>query len=118
MLRGTETIQEVKEKLALLGLSTSTPGVKGDDRLQELVQRLERYYEENEKELQQATSQQITESQYNVPSVSDLSLSEIRSRLTMLGEVIPLNSFLLFLLIELRVHQLLGSLVMIEEMNY
>lgn len=117
MLRGTETIQEVKEKLASLGLSTSTPGVKGDERLQELVQRLEKYYQENENESksQQATSQQMTETQYNVPSVSDLSLSEIRSRLTMLGEVIP---FLLFvLLIELRVHQLLVSLVMIEEMN-
>jgi hypothetical protein len=95
MLRGTETIQEVKEKLTSLGISTTTPGLKGDERLQELVKRLEEYYEK-ESELQQSIQQNHDsisskiEIQYNVPSVSDLSLSEIRSRLTMLGEVMNL----------------------------
>jgi hypothetical protein len=92
MLRGTETIQEVKEKLTSLGISTTTPGLKGEERLQELVKRLDEYYKK-ENELQQSIQQNVIsiaqkiESQYNVPSVSDLSLSEIRSRLTMLGEV-------------------------------
>mmetsp|Transcript_15068 Transcript_15068/g.15821 ORF Transcript_15068/g.15821 Transcript_15068/m.15821 type:complete len:174 (-) Transcript_15068:64-585(-) len=39
----SESIQELKDKLQSLGISTNTPGLKGDQRKQELLNRLEEY---------------------------------------------------------------------------
>jgi hypothetical protein len=79
-----ETIQEVRDRLSALGISTATPGLKGDERLQELIRRLD----ENEILKNENDHQEKKDTvQYTVPSVADLSMSEIRSRLTILGEV-------------------------------
>lgn len=86
----SETIQELKDKLTLLGISTNTPGLKGEQRRQELLNRLEEYEIKNENlnKNENDNNKNFNEinTKYNVPSVSDLSLTEIRSRLTMLGE--------------------------------
>jgi hypothetical protein len=83
-MSGVESIQEVRDRLVALGISTATPGLKGDERLQELIRRLD----ENEASKDDGTHQEKEETiPYSVPSVANLSMSEIRSRLTMLGEV-------------------------------
>lgn len=100
----SESIQELKDKLQSLGISTNTPGLKGDQRKQELLNRLEEYEmkleslnnsgnnnnnKSNENNNKNNNNEmKNTGTGYNIPSVSDLSLTEIRSRLTMLGEVI------------------------------
>jgi len=98
----SESIQELKDKLQSLGISTNTPGLKGDQRKQELLNRLEEYEmkleslnnsgnnnnnKSNENNNKNNNNEmKNTGTGYNIPSVSDLSLTEIRSRLTMLGE--------------------------------
>ena len=87
-----ESIKEVKEKLTALGLSTATPGVKGDLRREELVNRLEEALmnqEPSDKTGKSVDAAPISdEKTFIVPSMADLSMAELRSRLTMLGEVL------------------------------
>lgn len=86
-----ESLKDIKEKLQSLGISTDTPGIKGHDRREELANRLE------EALFQKAPSRSpkreevapISSSTGNfaTPDMANLSMAEIRSRLTMLGEV-------------------------------
>lgn len=91
------TLQEIKDKLIQYGISINTPHLKDNERKNELLKRLNEYEElklENKKEYNkninlnenynENKNEKLT---YNISSVSDLSLTEIRSRLTMLGEV-------------------------------
>jgi hypothetical protein len=88
----SQSLQEIKDQLTALGLSTLTPGAKGDLRREELLNRLE------EALLKSGSAQSGSEQarpierksdggSYTVPSLVDLSMAEIRSRLTLLGEV-------------------------------
>ena len=118
----SETIQELKDKLVSLGISINTPGLKGEQRKEELLNRLEEYemkleQVKNKKDNNTNSSNSINRNdsnrvgsdndnnsgdKYNIPSVSDLSLTEVRSRLTMLGEVnihfliVSINSIVVF----------------------
>jgi hypothetical protein len=83
-----ETLKDIKEKLQSLGISTDTPGIKGHDRREELANRLE------EALFQKAPSRSPKKevavrnsSNFDVPDMANLSMAEIRSRLTMLSEV-------------------------------
>jgi hypothetical protein len=82
----SESIKEVKEKLETMGLSTATPGLKGDLRREELINRLEEAMMAQGTALNKIESVQKS-STFIVPSMADLSMAELRSRLTMLGEV-------------------------------
>ena len=77
------SLQEIKEKLKELGISTSTPGLQGKDRHEELLNRLE-------SALTRDTPSDINvvrDEVYVVPSFSNISIAEAKSRLAILGEV-------------------------------
>jgi hypothetical protein len=129
----SDSLQEVKEKLMSLGLSTATPGLKGEQRREELLNRLEeakikekkqkKYdekqvkYEEKQERYEREDMKEEKEnmSHYQIPSFSDLSLSEIRSRLEILGEVFFISISLLYSFI--RTLLLQDYLEKREEMN-
>ena len=88
------SVGDLKNELTKMGLSTQTPGLSGDDRVEELKRRLE----EARGKTRIALSVDIgshsnganNDATRNVttapPSISDLTISEIRSRLNALGE--------------------------------
>ena len=98
------SVSEIKSSLNKLGLSTSTPGVIGQDRFDELQSRLDSAKgkttaalgvlakmpnsdSNDAKSIQLRGKMQMQEnSQFEIPSLAELSISEIRSRLTTLGE--------------------------------
>ena len=86
----SSNINDVKSQLQRLGLSTSTPGLQGDDRFEELCHRLEASKPRPSIKAPTLTSDLSSSSSntsdFVVPSLSSLSIGEIRSRLTALGE--------------------------------
>lgn len=86
-----ETLKEIKEKLQELGISTDTPGIKGHDRREELANRLEEaLFKKDPKRsprMEREDPPISNMSNFAVPDMANLSMAEIRSRLTMLGEV-------------------------------
>lgn len=80
-------INELKKQLQNLGVSTSTPGLVGEERFEELSFRLDSSQKVNTGKAEK-TVQGTAESSdaFVVPSLSQLSIGEIRSRLTALGE--------------------------------
>lgn len=76
-------VNEIKKQLQSLGISTSTPGLQGDERFEELSYRLEASRKQVE---QRNPTSQPKEEGFVVPSLSQLSIGEIRSRLSALGE--------------------------------
>ena len=68
-MASSTSLSALKERLFELGVSTSTPGLSGAARLEELQRRLD-----------------IAESASDLTSLESLSMSEIRSRLGELGE--------------------------------
>ena len=83
-------IGQLKKQLQTLGISTNTPGLLGDDRYEELRSRLD---EANAAVNQHGMSAPVstntlidTSSSFMMPSMNHLSIGEIRSRLTALGE--------------------------------
>lgn len=86
-----ETLKEIKEKLQELGISTDTPGIKGHDRREELANRLEEaLFKKDPKRSPRMEKEDppiSNMSNFAVPDMANLSMAEIRSRLTMLGEV-------------------------------
>jgi len=87
-----DSVSEIKKKLIELGISTSTPGVFGDDRLEELNLRLELSTKgcsgkQSSKASFDPFSSSPTKVMNNEPSgVNNLSLAELRGRLAALGE--------------------------------
>lgn len=91
-----DNVSELKKKLTELGISTSTPGVYGDDRLEELNLRLE--LSSNGKNVsgsKKSSSTKVydpfssspTKTLSDAPTgVNNLSLAELRGRLAALGE--------------------------------
>ena len=76
-------IGDLKKELELLGLSTATPGISGDERYEELKARLEEAH-------RKATIAAGTKSQKGEPNLESmdfslLTIGELRSRLTLLG---------------------------------
>ena len=83
-----ETLKDIKEKLLSLGMSTDTPGIKGHDRREELANRLEEVLFQKAPSRSPKKEVAISNSpNFSVPDMANLSMAEIRSRLTMLGEV-------------------------------
>lgn len=81
-------INELKKQLQALGVSTSTPGLQGDERFEELSFRLESSSKivSNGTNHNTSTDQVESSGTFVVPSLNQLSIGEIRSRLTALGE--------------------------------
>lgn len=84
-----ETLKEIKEKLQNLGLSTDTPGIKGHDRREELANRLEEalFQRGPSDSPKKCAIKKEPQDIFEGPDMANLSMAEIRSRLTMLGEV-------------------------------
>lgn len=81
-------INDVKRQLQSLSIPTSTPGLQGDDRFEELCFRLE-MAKKNQigADKPKATLINNTDAEsFAVPSLNQLSIGEIRARLTALGE--------------------------------
>jgi hypothetical protein len=86
-----DSVSEVKQKLTELGISTSTPGVYGDDRLEELNLRLELSRKGGAASSSRVSydpfSTSPSKTLSNAPTgVNNLSLAELRGRLAALGE--------------------------------
>ena len=79
-------INDLKKQLQKLGISTSTPGLQGDDRFEELSQRFESSRKLNSHSNDSSEPAQPVNDSFVVPSLNQLSIGEIRSRLTALGE--------------------------------
>jgi hypothetical protein len=84
-------VNDLKRQLQNLGISTATPGLQGDDRYEELSHRLASSKKGDAKtDLAFISSIAKTESTASdpvaVPSLNNLSIGEIRSRLASLGE--------------------------------
>lgn len=77
----TISLSKLKKELQNLGLSTTTAGLVGEDRFEELKYR----YEEAINKVA-PTIQNNDASSFVVPSMANLSIGELRSRLTDLGE--------------------------------
>mmetsp|Transcript_25444 Transcript_25444/g.37507 ORF Transcript_25444/g.37507 Transcript_25444/m.37507 type:complete len:1122 (+) Transcript_25444:90-3455(+) len=85
----TETIKEIKDKLISLGVDTTTPGLKGEQRREELINRLEEallHQDESVSHENNDELESIVTTKFSVPSMADLSMAELRSRLAILGE--------------------------------
>lgn len=83
-----ETLKEIKEELQKLGISTDTPGIKGHDRREELANRLEEaLFKKEPSRSPKVEREEPINNHFAVPDMANLSMAEIRSRLTMLGEV-------------------------------
>ena len=85
-------LTNIKAELTRLGISTATPGLVGDDRYEELKHRLHRAHniiEHDQFAVQQDSVELVGSQQRNdvfvVPSMSGLSIGELRSRLSVLG---------------------------------
>lgn len=78
-------VNDIKRELTSLGVSTSTPGLQGDDRYEELSFRLEQARKQLN-DLGSKAEEQAKADGFSVPSLGQLSIGEIRSRLTALGE--------------------------------
>lgn len=76
-------IAQLKKQLQELGISTNTPGLVGDDRYEELRSRLDAYNAANSNS---PSKPKVEDPSAAMPSLSHLSIGEIRSRLTELGE--------------------------------
>ena len=76
-------IAQLKKQLQDLGISTNTPGLVGDDRYEELRSRLDAYNAANSNSPSKA---KVEDPSSAMPSLSHLSIGEIRSRLADLGE--------------------------------
>jgi hypothetical protein len=89
------SISQIKEQLSKLGLSTSTPGLTGEDRQEELKSRLDNFNEirrgvpggGNEDGSSGKADGSAGDNSNAVPALNTnhLSIGELRSRLTMLG---------------------------------
>lgn len=79
-------INELKRQLQTLGISTSTPGLQGDDRFEELSFRLEVAKKGQSGNTPPKTGTSLNAETFSVPSLNQLSIGEIRARLTALGE--------------------------------
>jgi len=80
-------INELKKQLQNLGISTSTPGLNGDERFEELSFRLESSQDAVKAAGGTDTVDKIKGADsFVVPSLNQLTIGEIRSRLTALGE--------------------------------
>ncbi len=95
----SDTIADLKRKLTELGISTATPGLVGEDRREELQYRydvaqsqIQSSINNNGKDRQDNNSASAvpnsnsSENESGIPSLSQLSISEIKSRLAALGE--------------------------------
>lgn len=74
-------ITTVKERLSHLGISASTPGLSGNDRQKELIRRLNEH-----NKISQENSSINGTGPIKVPSIADLSMAELKSRLELLNE--------------------------------
>ena len=85
----TQSLKELKEKLQSMGVPTDTPGLKGHDRREELANRLEEALLTKSAPISPKSEMpvNISKTNFSVPDLANLSMAEIRSRLTMLGEV-------------------------------
>lgn len=72
-------LSELKKKLQDLGISTSTPGLVGEDRYQELLVRFKAIHP------QPNTNVQCIDETEAIREIKNLSMSEIRARLSALG---------------------------------
>ena len=92
-------ISELKRHLQSVGLPTSTPGLSGDDRFEELKHRWQLHLrnQQQNRDITAAASVAASRdsdhcdgsgmvSSFEVPSLNHLSIGEIRSRLSSLGE--------------------------------
>ena len=79
-------INEIKKELQSLGLPTTTPGLQGDERFEELSYRLETAKKNTHFQEQVKSEVSQSENEFVVPSLNMLSIGEIRSRLNALGE--------------------------------
>ncbi len=81
-------VADIKKELQLLGISTATPGLVGEERYEELKSRLEEAQSEHHKSQQLEVGSTITKStQHSIAheSLGHLSIAELRSRLNSLG---------------------------------
>jgi hypothetical protein len=75
-------LTQIKKDLQTLGLSTATPGLTGEDRFEELKKRLA-----DARQKFSGTVPTISQGQTKeLPSIDQLSISEIRARLVALGK--------------------------------
>ncbi|RYG94866.1 hypothetical protein EON65_56825 [archaeon] len=77
-------IGEIKQELERLGVSTSTPGLSGEDRYEELLHRL-KIAESKLKSVAQQSTPSILMNKEDINSMGNLSIGELRTRLTSLG---------------------------------
>jgi hypothetical protein len=82
------TLSKLKKELQKLGLSTTTVGLVGEDRFEELKFRYEEAINKVAPTIQinDKSSSSPPSSSFVVPSMANLSIGELRSRLTDLGE--------------------------------
>lgn len=87
------SVSDIKNELTKMGLSTQTPGLAGEERMEELKSRLEQARGKTRAALSLDPSARADKfeggnsSAYAAPpSIGDLTIAEIRSRLTALGE--------------------------------
>jgi hypothetical protein len=79
-------ISEIKEELQRLGISTSTPGLVGDERYEELKFRLEQVGRKvNLSPGQNLKGRTVTSNSSQYDQFSQLTIGELRTRLTSLG---------------------------------
>lgn len=85
-------VSEIKKDLQNLGLSTATPGLVGDERFEELKYRLEQakgvLQEQGLEGIQNSNNKPSDRSKVSTktdPSLGQLTIGELRSRLTSLG---------------------------------
>lgn len=79
----SDSLSWYKEKLNELGLSTSTPGMVGEDRYEELRRR----YEDHSRGYSNSTVKNADKNDQISPLISQLSITDLKGRLTALGEV-------------------------------
>jgi hypothetical protein len=81
----TNSINELKKQLECLGISSTTPGLLGEERFEELSRRLDDYAQQQQQ--QQDALNFETEMTFPVNNtLAQLTMSEIRTRLASLGE--------------------------------
>lgn len=98
MSESLNNLNSIKKQLQLYSLSTTTIGLIGEDRYEELKLRLETYEQQVKSIINNKTIHSVMNDieqpilpnkdnteEYQVPSLNNLSIGEIRSRLTMLG---------------------------------
>jgi hypothetical protein len=81
-------VAEIKKELQALGISTSTPGLFGDDRFEELKCRLEEATHQKHSDSARIDKREGNDTTINPTkheALGHLSIAELRSRLTSLG---------------------------------